>query len=87
MRGVQPNGATIILPHPVQAAAIDALLGGHNVVVSTSTASGKSLCYMVPVLEALAADRDACALFMYPTKVCVFVLMCLCPCVCVLVCV
>ena len=37
-------------------------------VVSTSTASGKSLCYLLPILEALAADRGACALLMFPTK-------------------
>ena len=44
------------------------MLAGHHVVVSTSTASGKSLCYALPVLEALAADRSACAIFMFPTK-------------------
>ena len=48
--------------------AVDAAGAGHNVVVSTSTASGKSLCYLLPVLEALAADRRATALFMFPTK-------------------
>jgi ATP-dependent helicase YprA (DUF1998 family) len=48
--------------------AVDAARAGHNVVVSTSTASGKSLCYLLPVLEALAADRRATALFMFPTK-------------------
>lgn len=48
--------------------AIDAIRQGHNVVVSTSTASGKSLCYLLPTLEALAADRNATALFMFPTK-------------------
>jgi hypothetical protein len=52
-----------------QAAAIDALLlRGSHTVVCTSTASGKSVCYNVPVLEALAADPQACALYMFPTK-------------------
>ena len=50
------------------AQAIDAVMSGHNVVVSTSTASGKSLCYVLPVLEALTADPNACAIFMFPTK-------------------
>lgn len=36
--------------------------------MATSTASGKSLCYNIPVLQALAADPGACALFMFPTK-------------------
>lgn len=48
--------------------AIDIARSGQHVVVSTSTASGKSLCYLLPVLEALAADRRATALFMFPTK-------------------
>ncbi|KAL3163301.1 hypothetical protein ABBQ32_009693 [Trebouxia sp. C0010 RCD-2024] len=51
-----------------QAKAVDAVLAGKNVVVSTSTASGKSLCYNIPVLEALVQDRRACALYMFPTK-------------------
>ena len=51
-----------------QAQAVDAVLSGKNVVVSTSTASGKSLCYNIPILEALVQDRRACALYMFPTK-------------------
>ncbi|WIA12038.1 hypothetical protein OEZ85_012117 [Tetradesmus obliquus] len=52
-----------------QAAAVDALCCQRkHVVVATSTASGKSLCYNVPMLEALAADRDACCLLLFPTK-------------------
>ncbi len=51
-----------------QAAAINAALAGQNVVVATSTASGKTLCYYVPVLEALARDPLARALCLYPTK-------------------
>jgi DEAD/DEAH box helicase domain-containing protein len=38
------------------------------VVVCTSTASGKSLCYVLPILEALAANEHATALLMFPTK-------------------
>ncbi|GLI69803.1 hypothetical protein VaNZ11_014504 [Volvox africanus] len=41
---------------------------GRHVVVATSTASGKSLCYMVPLMQALSEDPDACALLMFPTK-------------------
>ena len=52
-----------------QAQAVDAVMAGKNVVVSTSTASGKSLCYNIPILEALVQDRRACALYMFPTKV------------------
>lgn len=53
----------------MQTAAIDAALSGQHVVVSTSTASGKSLCYNLPILQALAEEPHACALYMFPTKV------------------
>ncbi len=41
---------------------------GQHVVVSTGTASGKSLGYHLPVLAALSADPRACALYLAPTK-------------------
>ena len=37
-------------------------------VVCTATASGKSLCYNLPIMEALAQDPKATALYMFPTK-------------------
>ena len=37
-------------------------------VVCTSTASGKSLCYALPIIEALAESPGSCALLMFPTK-------------------
>jgi replicative superfamily II helicase len=46
----------------------DTLFAGQHVVVSTSTASGKSLCYNIPVIEALAAQRNATAIYVFPTK-------------------
>jgi DEAD/DEAH box helicase domain-containing protein len=51
-----------------QLEAISAAMEGHNVVVATPTASGKSLCFHVPVLEALEADPGATSLYVYPTK-------------------
>jgi DEAD/DEAH box helicase domain-containing protein len=52
-----------------QATAIDALLlRRRHTVVATPTASGKSVCYNAPVFEALAADRQATALYLFPTK-------------------
>ncbi len=51
-----------------QAAAINAIRRGHNVIITTGTASGKTLCYHIPVLEALVQDRRARALYLYPTK-------------------
>jgi DEAD/DEAH box helicase domain-containing protein len=51
-----------------QAQAINAAQAGQNVVVATSTASGKTLCYNVPVLEAIINDWRARALYLFPTK-------------------
>ncbi|KAK2075786.1 hypothetical protein QBZ16_001527 [Prototheca wickerhamii] len=51
-----------------QAEAVASLRAGTDTVVATSTASGKSLCYNIPILEALAADPGATALYMFPTK-------------------
>ena len=55
-------------PYVHQAEAIQAVHAGEDVVVVTPTASGKSLCYTVPVLQALAQDPSARALFLFPTK-------------------
>lgn len=41
---------------------------GRNVVVVTPTASGKTLCYNLPVIESLLADKGARALYLFPTK-------------------
>jgi len=51
-----------------QAEAIEHVRGGRNVVIVTGTASGKTLCYNIPVVETLLDDPMATALYMYPTK-------------------
>ena len=51
-----------------QVAAIRALRDGKNVIVATPAASGKSMCYNLPAIEALLQDRAARALYLYPTK-------------------
>jgi len=51
-----------------QVRAIETLRSGRDVVVVTGTASGKSLCYHLPVLEKLLADPEATALYLFPTK-------------------
>jgi DEAD/DEAH box helicase domain-containing protein len=52
-----------------QASAINAIAQGKHVIVSTATASGKSVIYQVPVLRNLVEDRDSTAIYIYPTKV------------------
>ncbi|UCH34050.1 MAG: DEAD/DEAH box helicase [Armatimonadota bacterium] len=51
-----------------QVAAIERLRAGDNIVVVTSTASGKTLCYNLPVLERLLDDPEAKAFYLFPTK-------------------
>ncbi len=51
-----------------QAAAIDALRDGRNVVVATGTASGKSLCYQLPIIDSVVRNEPDTALLMFPTK-------------------
>ena len=51
-----------------QAAAINKARQGKNVVIATPTASGKTLAFNIPVLEALTLDKKATALYLYPTK-------------------
>ncbi|GAA6014536.1 hypothetical protein JCM10207_001638 [Rhodosporidiobolus poonsookiae] len=64
--------ATSLYSH--QALAINALTPspshpyGRNVIISTSTSSGKSLIYQLPVVRALEDDQEATALYVFPTK-------------------
>lgn len=51
-----------------QAEAIDLLRAGTSVVVATGTASGKTLCYQAPIVDAIARGEHASALLVYPTK-------------------
>jgi DEAD/DEAH box helicase domain-containing protein len=51
-----------------QAEAVDKIFAGRNVTVVTPTASGKTLCYNLPVLHKLLEDSSARALYLFPTK-------------------
>lgn len=51
-----------------QASAIQAIHEGNSVVVVTPTASGKTMCYNIPVLDAILKDEESRALFLFPTK-------------------
>ena len=66
-QALQSRGILELYSH--QAEAAELLHRGKHVVVATSTASGKSLAYHLPVLDALLRDGlDARALYLYPTK-------------------
>ena len=51
-----------------QTSAIDHALRGRNVVITTPTASGKTLCYNAPVLSSVLRDPSTRALYLFPTK-------------------
>ena len=66
VRALRARGIDRLYAH--QARAIEAAFAGRHVVVATPTASGKSLCFHLPVLQALADDPNARAIYLYPTK-------------------
>ncbi len=51
-----------------QAAAAEHALAGKNAVVVTPTASGKTLCYNLPVVHGILSDPSARAIYLFPTK-------------------
>jgi DEAD/DEAH box helicase domain-containing protein len=66
VEAIKTGGTPKLYTH--QAQAIDAVRDGRHVVVATSTASGKTLCYNVPVLEAIALNSRTRAIYLFPTK-------------------
>ena len=74
-----PNSLNPILQKALHTIGIDLLYthqfqswnivkSGENLGVVTGTASGKTLCYNLPVLDALLRDHQSCALYIFPTK-------------------
>lgn len=51
-----------------QTEAINRIRRGENVMVSTSSASGKSMCYNLPVMQAMLETPRSCAIYLFPTK-------------------
>jgi DEAD/DEAH box helicase domain-containing protein len=62
------NTRSIAQLYAHQAEAINHLHDGQNVIVSTSTSSGKSLIYQIPVLHELEQDPSTRAMYIFPTK-------------------
>ncbi len=60
------RGITQLYSH--QAESYDAVSGGENIVVVTPTASGKTLCYNLPVLDRILKEPHTRALYLFPTK-------------------
>ena len=51
-----------------QASALESIKNKKNVVIVTPTASGKTLCYNLPVLDSILKDENSRALYLFPTK-------------------
>ncbi len=66
MQALRSRGVEALYTH--QAQALEAIRARRNVCVVTPTASGKTLCYNLPVLDAVARDPGARALSLFPTK-------------------
>ena len=58
----------IARPYSHQAEAAEVVHHGKNVVIVTPTASGKTLCYNLPVINAILQNADTRALYLFPTK-------------------
>ncbi|MCG8586666.1 MAG: DEAD/DEAH box helicase [Pirellulales bacterium] len=65
-RLLEARGIEALYSH--QVAALEHARAGEDFVVVTGTASGKTLCYNLPIFEATLADPDARALYLFPTK-------------------
>src|SRR5215212_3991951 len=67
LRGaLERRGVRALYTH--QAQAVEEALAGAHAVVVTPTASGKTLCYNLPVLQRLLEEPGARALYLFPTK-------------------
>ncbi|MGD8923067.1 MAG: DEAD/DEAH box helicase, partial [Candidatus Zixiibacteriota bacterium] len=55
-------------PYTHQESAIKVVMEGKDIVVVTPTASGKTLCYNVPVIDSILKSPDSRALYLFPTK-------------------
>ncbi|MCR4394125.1 MAG: DEAD/DEAH box helicase, partial [Dehalococcoidales bacterium] len=60
------NGFLPLYSH--QAEAVNLVRQGKNVMIATSSASGKTLCYNIPVLETMLNEKSCRALYLFPTK-------------------
>lgn len=66
VRALNGRGFTQLYSH--QSSAIRAALNGEDMVVVTPTASGKTMCFNVPVVQEILTNPESRALFLFPTK-------------------
>ena len=66
VKALQERGIDQLYSH--QAEAIEAVTAGKNTVIVTPTASGKTLCYNLPVVSSIIKNQSSRALYLFPTK-------------------
>ena len=66
IKALRDSGINQLYSHQMKSYSL--LKEGKNVVVVTPTASGKTLCYNIPVINTILKDENARALFLFPTK-------------------
>ncbi|MDN3016750.1 DEAD/DEAH box helicase [Paenibacillus sp. BSR1-1] len=66
IQSLQSKGIEKLYTH--QKAAYEKIMEGNSIVAVTPTASGKTLCYNLPVLQTILSNPNARALYMFPTK-------------------
>jgi len=66
LEALERLGVKSLYPH--QARALELVGRGRNVIMATGTASGKSLCYHLPVYEEILENPSSRALYLFPTK-------------------
>ena len=72
--GIEPDLISVLKKKGIgklyshQAKAIEEIFSGKNIVVVTPTASGKTLCYNLPVLNEILKNPEARAMYLFPTK-------------------
>src|SRR4030042_1809042 len=67
-RALNRQGLSFEKLYSHQTDALYAVLNGENVIVSTPAASGKTLCFNIPVVNSIIQDKNSRALYIYPTK-------------------
>ena len=60
------TGISLLYSHQIK--SWNAIIAGENLSVVSGTASGKTLCYNLPILHTLLQDDQSCALYIFPTK-------------------
>jgi DEAD/DEAH box helicase domain-containing protein len=66
IEAVKQRGIEKLYSH--QSKAVSLAMAGHDIVIVTPTASGKTLCYNLPVADSLFRDKATRALYLFPTK-------------------